>query len=114
MKKPLAILAFLIFFFSQFGKVVNFFLCTAATYQQTSSFHCDCEKQLVTGTDAETNEGAHSNAVQPPQAEDLYHLDNSAAFNCMSFTPVLIYLNGHTEALYNGYYNTIFHPPGEM
>lgn len=113
MKKPFAILAFLIFFFSQFGKVVNFCICTAATYRQTSTFHCDCEKQLVTATDAETNKQAHSTTFQLPQAEDLYHLDNSAAFNCISFAPAVIYMNGHTEALYHGYYNTVFHPPGK-
>ncbi len=113
MKKLFAISAFLIFFFSQFGKVINFCLCTVSNYQQTSSFHCDCEKQLVTTTDTDTNKQPHSNPVQLQQSEDLYHLDNSAAFSCTCFTPSVVYLHAHTEALYKGYYTTIFHPPGK-
>ncbi|HEY4149782.1 MAG TPA: hypothetical protein VGM41_12675 [Chitinophagaceae bacterium] len=115
MKKLFAIFAFLIFFFSQFGKVINFCLCSVETYQQTSSFHCDCEKQLVATTDTDANKQPHSNPVQASQAEDLYHLDNSIAFSCTaSFAPLVIYLHTHTEPLYNGYYNNIFHPPGKI
>lgn len=114
MKRTLAIFAFLIFFFSYFGKVINFCLCTITVYQQTSSFHCDCEKQLVATTAAETGRHNHTNAPGLPHGEELYHLDNSTAFTCIYYTPAIIYTSGHTEPLYNGYYKNIFHPPGIM
>jgi len=114
MKKQFAIFAFLIFFFSHFGKVINFCLCSITVYQQTNSFHCDCEKQLVTATAAEEGKHHHSTMATLPQADELFHLDNSAAFTCAQFTPVIIYLHSYTEPLHNGYCNNIFHPPGRQ
>ncbi|HSC39801.1 MAG TPA: hypothetical protein VLD19_18075 [Chitinophagaceae bacterium] len=112
MKKQLAISALLIFFFSQFGRVLNYAVCTISVYQHTNTFKCDCEKQLTTATDADTKKQAASHTVSPPQADELYHLSNTTAFHCHTFIPSVIYMSGNAECLYNGYYTTVFHPPG--
>jgi len=113
MKKTLAITAFLIFFFSQFGKVINFCLCEIIVYKQTSSFFCDCDKRLVSATDAEKRQHNHPNAVSIQQ-EELFHRHNSMPFTCTRFTSAIIYISGHTTPLYEGYYTNVFHPPGTV
>ncbi|MBS1566046.1 MAG: hypothetical protein JST39_16780 [Bacteroidetes bacterium] len=112
MQKTLAISAFLIFFFSQFGKVINFCYCSVAAYQQTSSFRCnECEKQLVKNTEAEQGKHPHGNALSP-SSEELYHLDNHIPFSFTYTRPLIVYSPRYTVSLYNEYNGSIFQPPG--
>ena len=114
MKKLLAIFAFLIFFFSHFGKVINFCLCTITVYEKTRTVQCDCEKQLVSATEAEAAKHNHTNTGALPQFDELYHLDNHPGFACAHFSPVIVQAGTHSERLYTGYDKGIFQPPGIM
>lgn len=111
MKKQLSIFFLFVFFFSQFGKVVNYCYCTIATYQQTGTIVCDCEKKLaVTETDTKKQDHQH-NAILP-HAEELFHLDNSITYSfAYHFQPAKQFCCSH-EALYNAWAGSIFHPPG--
>jgi hypothetical protein len=112
MKRGLPILIFGIFFLSQFGKVVNFCLCTINTYQQTGVIACDCEKQLSTAVAKEARQQDHQHNVLPPQADLLFHLNNSVAFNFEYIIEPARRFTHLTEGLYDEWAPCIFHPPG--
>lgn len=111
MKKLLSISFFLVFFFSQFGKVVNFCLCSMATYQQTGTVVCDCEKQLAVHIDTDTKKQTHQHPATLPQADELILIHHIATCNFHYSTPAVIQLHSNSEALYDAYCGDIFHPP---
>jgi len=75
LKKQIAFIALLLFFLSQFGRMINYSYCKIAVYQQTNTFVCDCEKMLYTAikTDNTSKEQAPQNISAQASSEELFH-----------------------------------------
>jgi hypothetical protein len=111
LKNQIAIFAFFIFFLAQFGKVLNFCFCTIATYQQTKTLNCDCEKQLSTAIDTESKKQTPQSRPALPQFDELFHLSNAPAFTSRYFILPVTWPKNNSEPLYNAFLQHIFRPP---
>jgi len=112
-KKQIALLALVVFFLSQFGKVINFACCKVAVYQQTNSFVCDCEKLLYTAVKADntSKEQTPQHIAAHPSAEELFHPSDiplTAAHLLLPPAEWPLYKNNKHFFLFE---NSIFHPP---
>jgi hypothetical protein len=113
LKKYIAITVFLVFFLAQFGRIISFGFCTISVYQQTSSFSCDCERQLFSAikTDKHDND-------QAPQS--IYTQIPAGELHTGPIEPVLLHHPtvqlstkhaGTGAALLNIFSEPVFHPP---
>ncbi|MEO5684763.1 MAG: hypothetical protein ABIQ88_19130 [Chitinophagaceae bacterium] len=113
MKKQIAIFALGIFFFAQFGKVIDFCFCTMAAFQQTKTFTCDCEKQLYTAvaTDHAAKNHNPQNISSVHQWNELFHFSPIAVFTVVYTICITDWPRATSTALYNKFDSNIFHPP---
>jgi hypothetical protein len=109
--RHIAIFALLVFFFAQFGKVINFCFCSIAVYQQTKTVNCDCEKQLSNAVNTESNSHTPHNSAEHPQLDELFHLANNTAFTIQHTALSSAWPKTGNEALYHVFGKNIFRPP---
>ena len=112
-KEQIAFIALLLFFLSQFGRVINYSYCKMAVYQQTNSFVCDCEKMLYTAikTDNTSKEQAPHHISAHPAAEELFHpvlLPAISRHSVLLITRWPIQKSGKHLFIFT---RNIFHPP---
>ncbi len=111
LKKYLAIFAVTIFFLSQFGKVINFCLCTIIYFQQTSTINCDCEKHLSGYTDDEAKNQQPYNSSPLPRFDELFEIKCVAVITPHAYRLSKPFFGHYTDPLYHTYSDAVFHPP---
>jgi hypothetical protein len=111
LKKTITIFALFIFFLSQFGKVVSFCFCSIASYQQTKTLNCDCEKQLTIAFDTESRKPISQNLQNAPQFDELFQQTIPTYSSPANWTQLKISLPLGTEPLYHTFLPAVFHPP---
>ena len=113
LKKQFAIFTLVVFFLAQFGRMINFCLCTMSAYQQTKTFTCDCERQLFAAvkTDNNTKDQAPQHISSQQPSEELFHLPNFPSFAIQAGICFTAWPKTGNEQLHYVFGKKVFRPP---
>jgi len=95
----------LIFFVSQYGKVVSYLYCKAQAVVKTVA--CDCEKNLAAGTKDSTHS---AQLLLKDKSEDPYIKTDLIKVNCFSEHGNSCFVNT-VSLLPQGFESSLLHPP---
>ena len=113
LKRYIAITVFFIFFLAQFGRVINFCLCSINVYQQTHSFTCDCERQLFSSikADKHSSEQTPQTVYTQFHAEELHTGPSDPVLLCHPPLNISAWPANSVSDLPHVIVDPVFHPP---